>query len=58
MTQIFNLQLENNVKKITQAIRQQKINEYTIKKQFEDVSFDFVIGDSEGQQWYDSSPKN
>jgi FkbM family methyltransferase len=58
VTQIFNLQLENNVKKITQAIRQQKINEYIIKKQFEDVSFDFVIGDSEGQQWYDSSPKN
>jgi FkbM family methyltransferase len=58
VTQIFNLQLEKNVKKITQAIKQQKINEYTIKKQIEDFSFDFVIGDSEGQQWYDSSPKN
>lgn len=58
MTQIFNLQLEKNIKKITQAIRQQKISEYTIKKQFEDISFDFVIGDSEGQQWYDSSPQN
>ncbi|PSB06269.1 hypothetical protein C7B62_23300 [Pleurocapsa sp. CCALA 161] len=58
MTQIFNLQLEQNIKKITQAIRQQKISEYTIKKQFEDISFDFVIGDSEGQQWYDSSPQN
>lgn len=58
MTQIFNLQLERNIKKITQAIRQQKISEYTIKKQFEDISFDFVIGDSEGQQWYDSSPQN
>jgi predicted O-methyltransferase YrrM len=58
MTQIFNLQLDKNIQKITQAIRQQKINEYTIKKQFEDVSFNFVIGDSEGQQWYDSSPKN
>jgi FkbM family methyltransferase len=58
VTKIFNLQLENNVKKITQAIRQQKINEYTIKKQFEDLSFDFVIGDSEAQQWYDSSPQN
>ncbi|NJK58347.1 MAG: FkbM family methyltransferase [Pleurocapsa sp. SU_5_0] len=58
MTQIFNLQLEKNIKKITQAIQQQKISEYTIKKQFEDISFDFVIGDSEGQQWYDSSPQN
>jgi FkbM family methyltransferase len=58
MTQIFNLQLDKNIQKITQAIRQQKINEYIIKKQFEDVSFNFVIGDSEGQQWYDSSPKN
>lgn len=58
MTQILNLQLEKNIKKITQAIRQQKISEYTIKKQFEDISFDFVIGDSEGQQWYDSSPQN
>lgn len=58
MTQIFNLQLEKNIKKITQAIGQQKISEYTIKKQFEDISFDFVIGDSEGQQWYDSSPQN
>jgi FkbM family methyltransferase len=58
VTQIFNLQLEKNVKKITQAIKQQKINEYTIKKHFEDISFDFVIGDSEGQQWYDSTPQN
>lgn len=58
VSQIFNLQLEKNIKKVTQAIRQQKISEYTIKKQFENISFDFVIGDSEGQQWYDSSPQN
>lgn len=58
MTQIFNLQLERKVKKITQAIKQQKIKKYIIKKQFEDISLDFVIGDSEGQHWYDSTPQN
>lgn len=58
MTQNFDLKLGKNFRKITQAIRQQKINEYTITKQFEDVSFDFVIGDAEGQEWYNSQPKN
>ncbi|MEO0924709.1 MAG: FkbM family methyltransferase [Cyanobacteria bacterium J06643_13] len=53
-----NLQLKENLKRITQAIRKQKIEEYTIKKQFEDISFDFVIGDTAAKEWYDSSPQN
>ncbi|MEL6578297.1 MAG: FkbM family methyltransferase [Cyanobacteria bacterium J06621_12] len=55
---ISNLQLKGNLKRITQAIRKQSLEEYKIKKQFADITFDFVIGDTEGKEWYDSTPEN
>ena len=58
MSPISNTQLQQNVKKLIQAWQKQKINEYTIKKQFEEISFDFVIGDAEAREWYDSQPQN
>lgn len=48
-------QLKQKVQKITQAIQKQKLDSYIVKKQVEDLAFDFVIGDTEGREWYDSS---
>ncbi|MEL6494968.1 MAG: FkbM family methyltransferase [Cyanobacteria bacterium J06623_7] len=45
---------KQSVKRFTQAIQKQKIESYVIKKQFEDISFDFIIGDTEAKDWYDS----
>lgn len=50
------VQLKKSVQKIAQAVQKQKIDSYVIKKQFEDIAFDFVIADSEGKDWYDSEP--
>ena len=51
-------QLKKSVRRITEAVQKQKIDSYVVKKQFEDISFDFVIGDSEAKDWYDSMPSN
>ena len=51
-------QLKNSVQRITEAVQKQKIDSYVVRKQFEDISFDFVIGDSEAKNWYDSTPSS
>lgn len=58
MVKLFNHKIKANAKKIIWAIRKQKIDSYIIKKQFQDISFDFVIADLEAQEWYDSSSEN
>lgn len=51
-------QLKKRIQRVTQALQKQHINTYVIKKQFEDLSFDFLIGDAEGKEWYDSAPQD
>ena len=51
-------QLKKRLQRVTQALQKQHIDTYIIKKQFEDLSFDFLIGDTEGKEWYDSTPKD
>ncbi|MEM8718787.1 MAG: FkbM family methyltransferase [Cyanobacteria bacterium P01_G01_bin.39] len=46
--------MTKDAKKITQAIKKQKIDPFIIKKKFQDFNFDFVIADLEGKEWYDN----
>ncbi|MDJ0592411.1 MAG: FkbM family methyltransferase [Pleurocapsa sp. MO_226.B13] len=50
-------QISKILRKVTQALHKQHIDSYIIKKQIEDLSFDFLIGDAEGKEWYDSTPE-
>ena len=57
MAQAFTSRLTENVKKITQAIGKQKIDSYTIEKQYQDFGFSFLIADADAKHWYDNESK-